>query len=501
MGKNILELRKITKQFPGVTALKDVDFELNAGEVHALVGENGAGKSTLVKIITGVLQPTHGKIVYEQTPVSWHDPQESINKGIAAIYQDPAIFPDLNVAENIFMGHQPHHNTTRKINWRQMYARTEELMQSLNVRIKPTDKIRGLSIAERQLVEIAKALSINARIVIMDEPTSALSISESEELFEIIQDLKKEGTSVIFISHRIEDIFKVADSVTALRDGMHVGTRAIQNVTLDELVQMMVGREVKNLFPKVEAERGQELLRVEQLARRGEFRDVSFQVREGEILGLYGLVGAGRTEVAKAIFGMEKLDSGNIYVRGQAVTISHPQHAITLGISYVPEDRDEEGVILNMDIAQNITLPILQEFSTFGWLDHKAEDRTASQYAQMLDVKSAGLHQKVRSLSGGNKQKVSLAKWLASKSKILLFDEPTKGIDVGTKAAVHKFISELAAKGYAIVMISSELPEIMGMSDNILVMHEGLVKGYFTRSETTEEEILTSALADSEVNQ
>lgn len=497
METNILELHQITKKFPGVTALHDVDFALKAGEVHALVGENGAGKSTLVKIITGVLEPTLGEIIYEGASVAWKNPMDSIKRGIAAIYQDPAIFPDLNVAENIFMGHQPHSPTTRKIAWRQLYAKTEELMASLKVNIKPTDKIRGLSIAERQLVEIAKALSINAKIVIMDEPTSALSISESEELFDIIRDLKNKGTSIIFISHRIEDIFKVADSVTALRDGSHVGTRDIKQVTLNELVQMMVGREVKNLFPKVETKIGAEALRVEHLARKGEFRDVSFSVRAGEILGLYGLVGAGRTEVAKAVFGMTPLEAGNVYVDGQAARIRHPQDAIALGIAYVPEDRDEEGIILNMDITSNITLPILRQLSSFGWLDQRAEHRTASEYATMLAVKFANLGQRVMSLSGGNKQKVSLAKWLASQSKIILFDEPTKGIDVGAKASVHKFISELAAKGYAIVMISSELPEIMGMSDNILVMHEGLVKGYFTRAAATEHEILTSALADS----
>jgi rhamnose transport system ATP-binding protein len=496
MSEHILELRRMTKQFPGVLALNDVDFTLKRGEVHALVGENGAGKSTLVKIITGVLQPTSGEMFYEGQPVAWHDAKASISRGIAAIYQDPAIFPDLNVAENIFMGHQPHDKTTRKINWRQMYAKTEELMRTLNINIKPTDKIRGLSIAERQLVEIAKALSINAKIVIMDEPTSALSISESEELFQIIEQLKQQGTSIIFISHRIEDIFKVADSVTALRDGAHVGTREIGDVTLDELVQMMVGREVNDLFPKVAVEQGKELLRVEGLSRRGEFRNVSFQVRQGEILGLYGLVGAGRTEVAKAIFGMQALDTGRVYVHNQEVTIRHPREAIALGIAYVPEDRDEEGIILDMDITNNISLPILRQFSRSGWLDNNGERKTALQYAGMLDVKAAGLYQRVLGLSGGNKQKVSLAKWLASQSKILIFDEPTKGIDVGTKASVHKFISELASQGFAIVMISSELPEIMGMSDNILVMHEGLVKGYFTRQETTEEEILTTALAD-----
>ncbi|GAK58212.1 ribose transport ATP-binding protein RbsA [Candidatus Vecturithrix granuli] len=493
---NILELRNITRQFPGVTALKDVDFQLRAGEVHALVGENGAGKSTLVKIITGVLQPTQGELLYEGQPVVWHDARDSIQRGIAAIYQDPAIFPDLNVAENIFMGHQPHHKTTRKIYWRQLYLQTEELMRSLNVHIKATDRIRGLSIAERQLVEIAKALSINAKIVIMDEPTSALSISESKELFRIIADLKRQGVSVIFISHRLEDIFQVADRVTALRDGTHVGTRNIGEVTLDGLVQMMVGREVTNLFPKIQVEQGREVLRVEGLARKGEFRDVSFQVREGEILGLYGLVGAGRTEVAKAIFGMTPPDRGAISIYGEPATIRKPQDAIAKGIAYVPEDRDKEGIILNMNVTSNITLPILRQFSRLGWLDNKGERKTAQEYASMLDVKSAGLHQHVIGLSGGNKQKVSLAKWLASQAKILLFDEPTKGIDIGAKSSVHRFISELAAKGYAIVMISSELPEILGMSDNILVMHEGLIKGYFSRKDATQEDILTTALAD-----
>lgn len=492
----ILELRNITKQFPGVTALKDVDFQLRPGEVHALVGENGAGKSTLVKIITGVLQPTQGEIVYEGESVVWHDARDSIQRGIAAIYQDPAIFPDLNVAENIFMGHQPHHATTRKIYWRQLYLKTEELMQSLNVHIRATDKIRGLSIAERQLVEIAKALSINAKIVIMDEPTSALSISESKELFRIIAELKRHGVSVIFISHRLEDIFQAADRVTALRDGTHVGTRNIGEVTLDGLVQMMVGREVKNLFPKVSVEQGREVLCVEHLSRKGEFRDVSFRVHEGEILGLYGLVGAGRTEVAKTIFGMTPPDRGTISIYGEPVTIRKPREAIARGIAYVPEDRDKEGIILNMAITSNITLPILQQFSKLGWLDNTGEQMTAEEYANMLDVKSAGVHQYVIGLSGGNKQKVSLAKWLASQAKILLFDEPTKGIDIGTKSSVHRFISELAAKGYAIVMISSELPEILGMSDNILVMHEGRIKGYFARKNATQEDILTTALAD-----
>jgi rhamnose transport system ATP-binding protein len=496
MSDLILELSGVTKRFPGVTALADVDFDLRPGEVHALVGENGAGKSTLAKIITGVIQPTAGDIVYAGRRVSWHDPNEAINEGVAAVYQDPAVFPDLSVAENIFMGHQPCDKLTRRILWRELHARTADLMRSLKSHIDPRARLGGLSAAERQLVEVAKALSIHAKVLIMDEPTSALSISESEEMFGIIADLKQKGTSVIFISHRLEDIFKVADRVTALRDGERVGTRDIGEVDLDSLVRMMVGREVKALFPKTAAERGEELLRAERLSRGAEFRDVSFAVHRGEILGLYGLVGAGRTEVAKTIFGMKAPDSGKIYVRGEERTIRHPRDAIALGVAYVPEDRDEEGIILDMDVSVNITLPILRSCSRWGWLDPERERSTAAEYAGMLDVKSAGLEQKVVALSGGNKQKVSLAKWLASQCRLLILDEPTKGIDVGAKAAVHGFISELASKGCGIVMISSELPEIMGMADSILVMHEGAVKGRFEREGTSEEDILAAALSD-----
>ena len=499
-NEKILELKNITKEFPGVVALKGVDFDLRYGEVHTLVGENGAGKSTLVKIITGIYPQTSGDIIYEGGSVSWHNPLESIKRGIAAIYQEPTIFPDFNVAENIFMGHQSYNKVSRKINWRYLYKKTSTLMGGLAANIKPRDNIRGLSMAERQLVEIAKALSINAKILIMDEPTSALSISESRELFSIIQDLKKKGTSIIFISHKLEDIFNVADRVTVLRDGNCIGTKSMENVSKDEVIQMMVGREVKNLFPKLEVKQGNELLRVEGMSRKGSFKDVDFCLNEGEILGFYGLVGSGRTEVAKAIFGLEPANRGKIFIKGKEVRITNPNMAIELGIGYVPENKDEEGLILDMSITSNITLPILEKFSKFGWLDNKAERKTAEEYSEMLDVKASNLEQNVLSLSGGNKQKVSLAKWLASEAKILLFDEPTKGIDIGAKAAIHKFISELASKGFGILMISSELPEILGMSDNILVMHVGLISGYYKRSEATQEKILASAISDNEID-
>lgn len=495
MDEYILQLTNITKYFPGVTALKDVNFDLKPGEVHALVGENGAGKSTLVKIITGVLQPSEGTILYEGEEVQWDGTLDSVRKGIAAIYQEPAIFPDLNVAENIFMGHQPKYNFPGNIQWKKMYRKTEDLFKTLNSNIKPKDKIIGLSNAERQLVEIAKALSVQAKVVIMDEPTSALSISESEELFRIIEDLKNQGTAIIFISHRIEDIFIVADRVTALRDGILVGTRKIDEVDMNDLIHMMVGREVSDLYPKLEVPQGEEILRVEGLSKLGDFRDVSFKLHKGEILGLYGLIGAGRTEVAKAVFGLTPPDSGEIFIRGSKALITSPEDAIKAGVAYVPEDRDEEGTILNMNIVENITLPILDECREKLFLNGEKEKEITEAYANKLEVKAASIFSRVLSLSGGNKQKVVLAKWLASNATIILLDEPTKGIDVGAKAAVHQLISELAKEGYGILMISSELPEILGMSDRVLVMHEGHVKAEFQRNEADQKNILASALA------
>ena len=496
MDEKILELKNITKYFPGVTALQDVDFDVRPGEVHALVGENGAGKSTLVKIITGVLQPSGGKIQYEGQEVRWSSTLESVKSGIAAIYQEPAIFPDLNVAENIFMGHQPKHRFPGNIQWKKLYRKTEELFSTLNSNIKPKDKIIGLSNAERQLVEIAKALSVQAKVVIMDEPTSALSISESEELFQIIADLKQQGTAIIFISHRIEDIFKVADRVTALRDGVHVGTREIDKVNMDDLIHMMVGREVSDLFPKIDVSVGEEVLRVENLSKMGDFRDVSFNLRAGEIVGLYGLIGAGRTEVAKAIFGLEPADSGTVFIRNKQLNSKKPEEAIKAGVAYVPENRDDEGIILNMNILENITLPILDECKETLFLNSGKEKEITNTFTEKLEVKAASIFSKVLSLSGGNKQKVVLAKWLASNAKIILLDEPTKGIDVGAKAAVHQLISELAEAGYGILMISSELPEILGMADRIIVMHEGIVKGEFRRDEADQNKILAKALAE-----
>ncbi|MDE0767869.1 MAG: sugar ABC transporter ATP-binding protein [Opitutaceae bacterium] len=495
MSDHILELRGVSKRYPGVLALAGCSFDLRLGEVHAIVGENGAGKSTLIKIATGVQQATDGEIHYEGERVVWRNPQEAIRRGVAAVYQDPATFPDLSVAENIFMNHQPHGAVSRRIRWSELHERTRELLRSLNSGIDPRTSLGRLSAAERQLVEIAKALSVNAKVLILDEPTSILSRSESDELFRIICDLRVKGVGIVFISHRLDDIFSIADRVTALRDGVHVGTEDIGNIDHDKLVQMMVGREVKNLFPKIETTPGEERLRVEKLSRKGEFEEISFRLREGEILGLYGLVGAGRTELAKCIFGMTRADSGRLFLNGGEVTLRDPRAAISAGIAYVPEDRDEEGIILDMDVRENITLPLLESCSRMGWLNHELETQTAAKYAKALSVKSSGLDQKVGGLSGGNKQKVSLAKWLASHCKVLILDEPTKGIDVAAKAAVHQLISEFASEGYSILMISSDLPEILGMADRVLVMHEGVLKGEFDREGLTEEKILSEALS------
>jgi len=496
MSACILELKKLSKQYPGVLALRDCSFDLRPGEVHALVGENGAGKSTLIKIAAGAIQPSSGSICYRGEPVVWSSPRHAIQQGISAVYQDPAVFPDLSVAENIFMNHQPHSPVSRRIRWRELHERTDALLTRLNVRLDPRCKLGRLTAAERQVVEIAKALSVNARVLFMDEPTSTLSGAESENMFKIVRQLCDEGAAIAFISHRLDDIFTIADRVTALRDGSHVGTRDIGDVDHDALVRMMVGREVKDLFPKTPVERGAESLRVESFSRAGEYQGVSLTVHEGEILGLYGLVGAGRTELAKSIFGMTRPDSGQLFLEGTRVTIPNPRAAIAAGIGYLPEDRDEEGIILDMDVCENISLPILAACTRLlGWLDRGKERRIAGEFAEALAVKSAGLEQKVGGLSGGNKQRVSLAKWLASRCKVLILDEPTKGIDVAAKAAVHQLVSELAGRGHAIIMISSDLPEIMGMADRVIVMREGVLKGEFPRESLAREQVMAEALS------
>ena len=495
MSETILELKGIRKSFSGVEVLHDVSFELRPGEVHALLGENGAGKSTLVKIITGVHQPDEGEVRLNGEPVHFSDARESRQAGIAAIYQELSLFPDLDVAENIFVGRQPL-TTGRRVDWRKLYAEAGKLLESLGVKLDLKQKARMLSIAQQQMVEIARAFSINARILIMDEPTSSLTLHEVDDLFRLVRRLREQGTAIIFISHRLEELYALADRVTILRDGIYIGTRPMQEVTRDELIRMMVGRTIHNLFPKQDVQPGEVVLKVENLSRAGSFRDVSFELRRGEILGMAGLVGAGRTNVARAIFGVEPATEGRIEVEGRELTIKSPLQAIRLGLAYVPEDRQLHGLIPNMPLTPNISLPMLPAYAQRGWLRDTLERKSTFNAARQMEVRANNIWQLARELSGGNQQKVVLAKWLSTNPRILILDEPTRGIDVGTKAAVHGLISKLAAEGLSILMISSELPEILGMSDRVIVMREGHVSGEFSRAEATQENIISAATQD-----
>jgi rhamnose transport system ATP-binding protein len=492
MSQTILELKKISKSFSGVEVLHDVSFELRPGEVHALLGENGAGKSTLVKIITGVHQQDKGEILLDGIPVQFNNTHDSRQAGIGAIYQELTLFPDLDVAENIFVGRQPL-AVGRRVDWRKLYAEAGKLLESLGVKLDLKQKARSLSIAQQQMVEIARAFSIKARILIMDEPTSSLTLSEVADLFRLVQRLRSEGTAVIFISHRLEELFEIADRVTVLRDGAYVDTRSMKDITRDDLIRMMVGRTISNLFPKQDVKAGDVILKVQNLTRAGSFQDVSFELRRGEILGLAGLVDAGRTNVARAIFGVEPATSGNLQIDGREVVVTSPQQAIDLGLAYVPEDRQLHGLIPAMHITSNISLPMLDEYSRLGWLQDKSERKSTYEAARQMEVRANNIWQLARELSGGNQQKVVLAKWLSTKPRILILDEPTRGIDVGTKAAVHELMSKLAGEGMAILMISSELPEILGMSDRIIVMREGRVTAQFSRAEATQEKIISAA--------
>jgi rhamnose transport system ATP-binding protein len=492
-GSTVIAARGLRKSFGGVHALRDVQLTVRAGEVLALLGENGAGKSTLIKLITGFYQPDAGEILLDGRPVQFAGTRDALDQGVAAIYQEPSLFPDLDVAENIFVGRQPMRGG--RIDWRRMYAEAEALLRRLGVALSPRTKARALSVAQMQMVEIARAISVKARVLIMDEPTSSLTNREVEELFTIVRQLRAQGAAIVFISHRLEELFAIADRVTVLRDGAYVDTRAMAGVTTEALIRLMVGRTLSELFPKQPVAPGALLLELQNLSLPGRFADISFQLRAGEIVGMAGLIGAGRTEVAEAIFGVAPALSGTIRLNGQEVRISRPEDALRLGIGYVPEDRKLHGLVLQMSIAQNITLPVLKQFTRMGWLNQRAERERAVADARRLEVKMASVDQPVGQLSGGNQQKVVLAKWLGTRPKVLILDEPTRGIDVGTKAAVHRLMSSLAAEGMAILMISSELPEVLGMSDRILVMREGRLTGQFSRAEASQERLMRAATA------
>ena len=489
MSEHILELKQISKRFSGVEVLHQVSFSLRPGEVHALLGENGAGKSTLVKVMTGVHQPDGGEIHLHGQPVTFGDPRASLQAGIAAIYQELSLFPDLNVAENIFVGRQPT-KAGGRLDWRTLYAEADKLLASLGVRLDLKQKARSLSIAQQQMVEIARALSIDARILIMDEPTSSLTLSEVAELFRLVRRLREDGTAIVFISHRLEELFEIADRVTVLRDGAYVDTRPLAEVSRDDLIRLMVGRTISNLFPKQEVAAGDVALKVENLTLDGVFKNISFELRRGEILGMAGLVGAGRTDVARAIFGVEPPSSGHIEVEGKAVAITSPQQAIALGLALVPEDRQLHGLIPPMAITANISLPMLAHYARRGWLRPKQERAAAFTAAQQMEVRANSIWQRARELSGGNQQKVVLAKWLATQPRILILDEPTRGIDIGAKAEIQKLILTLAGDGMACVFVSSELGEVLRTSHRVLVLRDNAIVAELSEDQLTEQAIM-----------
>ncbi|GHV91356.1 ribose import ATP-binding protein RbsA [Spirochaetia bacterium] len=493
---NILELHHISKAFPGVKALDDVHFDLKSGEIHALMGENGAGKSTFIKIITGVHRPDSGDLLLDGKPADINGPLDAQSRGIAAIYQHVTCFPDLSVAENIFMGHEKVVSAIKRIDWRAMNRRAAELLSQLDANFDCRAVMGTLSVAQQQIVEIAKALSTNARIIIMDEPTAALSNRESEDLYRITTELKQRGVSIIFISHRFEDMYRIADRVTVLRDGKYIDTWNIDEVDDKRMVTAMVGREILQFFPERERAPGEEILKVAGLSRMGFFKDVSFSLHKGEILALTGLVGAGRTEVCEALYGIAPYEAGTITLGGKEVRHASPTEAIGGGIGYLPEDRLKQGLVLNWEIAKNITLPALQQFTRRGLLDLEHENATAKELGEKLDIKAVSVHDRASTLSGGNQQKVIVAKLLTSDMKVIILDEPTKGVDVGAKTAIYSIMNDLVAQGYGIIMVSSEMPEVLGMSDRIVVMRDGRVTATFETKDATQETILHAALQD-----
>ena len=495
---NILELRNVSKTFPGVKALENVHFELRPGEIHALMGENGAGKSTFIKIITGVYQPDSGDVFLSGTKVSIKNPLDAQALGIAAIYQHVTCFPDITVAENIFMGHEKTAGPFGRVDWKTMNREAAKLLKQLDAQFDCRAEMGSLSVAQQQIVEIAKALSANAQIIIMDEPTAALSNQECEDLYRITIGLRDKGVSVIFISHRFEDIYRLANRVTVFRDGKYIKTWNMADVVEHDLVVAMVGREIVQFFPRRDVQPGEEVFRVENLSRTGFFRDINFSVCKGEIVALTGLVGAGRTEVCDTIYGVASYDSGSMYLDGKKLPQVNPSQAIAAGIGFLPEDRLKQGLVLRWEIAKNISLPALEKFIRYGMVDTKEENRQAGETAGRLGVKAVSVHDRVSTLSGGNQQKVIVAKLLGHDMKLIILDEPTKGVDVGAKTAIYEIMNDLVKMGYGIIMVSSEMPEVLGMSDRIVVMRYGRVTGTFNTKDADQTMILKAAMQTSD---
>jgi ribose transport system ATP-binding protein len=496
MDNEILRLEGLSKYFPGVKALDDISFDLIEGEIHALIGENGAGKSTLIKVLTGAYQKTHGKVFYRGNEVKKLNPTKAKSLGISAIYQELTLFPDLTVAQNIFMGNEKVYKKSNLVKDKEMMNEVRKIFKKIKLDISPEILVKNLSIAQQQMIEIARAISLDADILIMDEPTSSISNKEIEILFEIIEDLKKQGVTIIYISHRLEEIFEIANRVTVLRNGKKIKTLKIDEIkNKDQLVNLMVGKEVTDLFPKKEVAIGDTILKVQNLSSQNKFEDINFELKKGEILGVGGLVGSQRTEVMETIFGLRNFDNGEIILNGQNVKISNPQNAIDLGLGLISEDRKGTGIIKTMSVKENITLPGLdlidRKYSVL--IDNKSEEIAAEALVDRLNVKTPSLRQKIDKLSGGNQQKAIIARWILLAPEILIMDEPTRGIDVGAKSEIYELMGELVAKGISIIMISSENPELLAMSDRIMVMREGKISGFLEGEKQTEENILKLA--------
>lgn len=487
-----LEIRDVSKRFDATQALERVSLRLYPGEVHALLGENGAGKSTLIKIMTGIHQPDEGQLLLEGRPIQIGNSSQAQAHGIAAIYQEPMIFPDLNVAENIFISHR---RRGLIINWGKMYREADAILAKLGVALDVRSLGSGLTLAAQQTVEIAKALSLNTRVLIMDEPTASLSAHEVRQLFKLVRTLREQGVTILFISHRMEEVFEIADRITIFRDGKLISSDVTSAYSLDRVINEMVGRELAESRVYKNRTTRDVLLSVKNLSRQGKFSDVSFDIRHGEILGVAGLVGAGRTDIALSLFGIAPADKGEIHLEGQRVTIRSPRQATQLGIAYVTEDRRGQGLVMPMSISSNITLTMLRRYlNAMGLINRQSEDSTAEDYRKQLSIRTASVRLQASKLSGGNQQKVVLSKWLNTKPRLLILDEPTRGIDVGAKAEVHHIIQNLAEQGMGILLISSDMPEVLAMSDRVMVISEGRQTAIFNREDANQERVLAAAM-------
>lgn len=488
----LLGAKDICKRFPGVVALNKVSLYIRAGEVHALMGENGAGKSTMMKILAGSYIPDEGTLTLKGALLKLKSPREALDHGIAMIHQELNLLPDMTVAENIWIGREPT-NAIGLVNHAKLHDQTRDLLSRLKIFIDPECLLGELSIANRQMIEIAKAVSYESDILIMDEPTSAITENEVEHLFEIIDDLKKAGKAIIYITHKMNEVFRIADNITILRDGQHILTRPSAEMNPNSLIAAMVGREMDQIFPKEPADIGAIALSARGLTRKGEFKDVSFDVRYGEIVGVAGLMGAGRTEVMESVFGINPPDAGQILIEGKPVNFRTPKEAIQAGLALLTEDRKKSGLFLSLDVASNMDVTVLPSYSFLGFVQQKKLDVECHAMSRRLKIKTPNLQEIIGNLSGGNQQKALIARWLLNKPRILILDEPTRGVDVGAKAEIHRLVTQLAQSGAAIILISSELPEVMGMSDRVIIMHEGHVTGELMRDDFSQEKILTLA--------